>query len=211
MATDIHYTEIFGPTIQGEGPHVGQLRNFLRLAGCNLSCNWCDTKRSWEAGNSMPAGMMFHRMEQYPDHPWVITGGEPLLQQEALCVLLELNDWRSFEMETNGTIFPDGILPAAIDFYSVSPKKGFICAEVLEHFDRWTNCCFKPVCATAEDVQYFWRLFRNYVSPVFVMPQGVTPAELDECLKVIVPAALDCGFNVSDRFHIRLWGNVEGR
>jgi len=36
----LNVNEIFGPTIQGEGPHTGRLVGFLRLAGCNLACTW---------------------------------------------------------------------------------------------------------------------------------------------------------------------------
>ena len=44
----LNVNEIFGPTIQGEGPHTGRLVGFLRLAGCNLACSWCDTPYSWD-------------------------------------------------------------------------------------------------------------------------------------------------------------------
>ncbi|HHK7228110.1 TPA: hypothetical protein ACQXLV_002143, partial [Streptococcus pneumoniae] len=39
-------SEVFGPTIQGEGPHAGRTCHFIRLGGCNLSCSWCDTPYS---------------------------------------------------------------------------------------------------------------------------------------------------------------------
>ena len=41
-------SEIFGPTLQGEGPSSGRRAMFLRLAGCNLSCSWCDTAYTWD-------------------------------------------------------------------------------------------------------------------------------------------------------------------
>ena len=39
-------SEVFGPTLQGEGPHAGRPCHFIRLGGCNLSCSWCDTPYS---------------------------------------------------------------------------------------------------------------------------------------------------------------------
>jgi len=43
MTTEIHISEIFGPTIQGEGPLIGQPTIFVRTAGCDYRCSWCDT------------------------------------------------------------------------------------------------------------------------------------------------------------------------
>jgi len=40
-------SEIFGPTIQGEGEHIGRRAVFVRLAGCDSRCSWCDTKYAW--------------------------------------------------------------------------------------------------------------------------------------------------------------------
>ena len=49
----IYINEIFGPTIQGEGPHAGMKCNFVRVACCDFSCSWCDTKSAWTRRNSM--------------------------------------------------------------------------------------------------------------------------------------------------------------
>jgi 7-carboxy-7-deazaguanine synthase len=41
-------SEVFGPTLQGEGPHTGQAAAYIRLGGCNLRCRWCGTAFTWD-------------------------------------------------------------------------------------------------------------------------------------------------------------------
>ena len=49
----IPVAEIFGPTIQGEGPHVGMQTLFVRVAGCDFKCAWCDSKFAWKIDDSI--------------------------------------------------------------------------------------------------------------------------------------------------------------
>ena len=48
MKLMVNVNEIFGPTIQGEGPSTGVRCMFLRVSGCNLTCSWCDTPYTWD-------------------------------------------------------------------------------------------------------------------------------------------------------------------
>lgn len=68
-------------TLQGEGAYTGQAAYFIRLAGCDVGCSWCDVKESWDAGrhpvmavDAIVAGALRH-----PARIAVVTGGEPLL------------------------------------------------------------------------------------------------------------------------------------
>lgn len=133
--------EIF-PTLQGEGPFVGQPAVFVRLGGCNLACDFCDTE--FEAFSAMTldeiiASIMRHA-RACPEHPVkamdprhkaeddgsrylrdlvVITGGEPLRQNIApLCEALLAKGLR-VQIETNGTLWRE--LPAAVNVVC-SPK-----------------------------------------------------------------------------------------
>lgn len=122
--------ETFGPTLQGEGPNCGRQALFLRLSRCNLSCPRCDTPYTWDWGRfdvvaetrrlttpDILNWVFDHRTELV-----VITGGEPLLQQELLVPLVtELAAAsRRVEVETNGTIAPDPALTAAVAGFNVT-------------------------------------------------------------------------------------------
>jgi len=94
-------------SIQGEGSRAGCPAVFLRLAGCNLSCAWCDTKYSWGRGGAVPEPELASRIMSFQSPGLVITGGEPLLQTPAIERLLALLPPNLFiEIETNGTIVP---------------------------------------------------------------------------------------------------------
>jgi 7-carboxy-7-deazaguanine synthase len=97
--------EIFR-SIQGEGSSQGFPSIFLRLAGCNLDCAWCDTRYAREGGTDMPCSEVLRMISALPGNRLCITGGEPLLQGDQLLPLLVRlhNAGYRMEIETNGTI-----------------------------------------------------------------------------------------------------------
>ena len=98
-------SEIFR-SIQGEGLSQGLITTFIRLAGCNLACSWCDTPYAREGGKEVPLGDVFQAVEFSSCSRVCITGGEPLLQGEELGALVQKLDEAGYEVEieTNGTI-----------------------------------------------------------------------------------------------------------
>lgn len=114
--------DIFG-SLQGEGQHQGRPTTFIRLAGCNLRCAWCDTPESQEeeAGKAMTVDAVLDRIWRMKCRNVCITGGEPLLQMGEVveaCRRLHRMGY-SVEIETNGTI----------DFRPVQPFAS-ICMDV---------------------------------------------------------------------------------
>ncbi len=75
--------EIF-KSIQGEGKNQGKPAVFIRLAGCNLNCSWCDTPHSHEEGQEFDNDEIVRRVEESGCKEICITGGEPLLQVSEL-------------------------------------------------------------------------------------------------------------------------------
>jgi len=111
--------EIF-TSIQGEGSRAGQAMTFVRLTGCNLSCEYCDTKYAYTEGSDMLIGEILNKVQE-TFIPWVcLTGGEPLTQDIAP-LTSDLRD-RGYlvALETNGTLD----VPDIFDHVTVCPKRG---------------------------------------------------------------------------------------
>lgn len=117
--------EVFS-SIQGEGLYAGAPANFIRLAGCNLSCDFCDTDK--EAKEELSTKEILERLN--PDIKIVVlTGGEPTTHH--LCELIStLRHGYRIHLETNGT----HIVPSGIDWVSVSPKRDH--ATAPNHYDE---------------------------------------------------------------------------
>lgn len=117
-------------SLQGEGLHTGTPAVFLRLAGCNLRCSFCDTRH--EAFTEVTEEEIVREASAFPARTIVITGGEPLLQLTAsLCQKLHEEGF-AIHIETNGTrLLPDG---AVVDWVTCSPKDGG--ALRIQHIDE---------------------------------------------------------------------------
>lgn len=97
--------EIFR-SIQGEGRRQGYPCIFLRLAGCNLACSWCDTPHARTGGTEMTRREIARRIGEIPGRYTCITGGEPLLQGDQLLPLIRFLHDQGYiiDIETNGTV-----------------------------------------------------------------------------------------------------------
>ncbi len=108
-------------TIQGEGRHSGRAAYFVRIAGCDVGCVWCDVKESWDAElhEVMSIERIIQHVEESNTDFCVITGGEPAMYD--LTRLIEALKSRGIEtaIETSGC-YP---LRGEIDWYCFSPKK----------------------------------------------------------------------------------------
>lgn len=108
-------------TIQGEGYHKGRAAYFIRLAGCDVGCHWCDVKESWDADIHPITSVekMAENAAQYPGEIVVITGGEPTMYKlSALTEKLKASGLRT-HIETSGAY----ALTGKWDWICLSPKK----------------------------------------------------------------------------------------
>lgn len=239
--------EIFH-TLQGEGVSVGRPAVFVRLSLCNLHCRWCDTDYTWNwVGTpfvhdraSEPGYMKYQQEEQiltlspgevagqvarWATRRVVLTGGEPLLQQNGLgqlaAELRAMDPSYLFEVETNGTLLPGEELDAFISQYNVSPKLGNsgnkaelrLRPQVLEWFATCGKAWFKFVVASPDDVGEIHAVIDRAGIPnerVLLMPEGRTPEAVNTHRDLVVKLCLDNGYTFTDRLHLRLFGARRG-
>ena len=127
--TLIHLAEVPYRSIQGEGEVIGRPSVFIRCSGCNLRCSWCDSSFAWGEGTMTDIFTVVEVVRDLlrPGDLITITGGEPLLQMEALKELLTLlgNIRQEYDIiiETNGTIDPKSLFEFSPSItFAISPK-----------------------------------------------------------------------------------------
>jgi 7-cyano-7-deazaguanosine (preQ0) biosynthesis protein QueE len=232
--TVLAVSEIFGPTFQGEGPSVGRRCAFLRLAGCNLACRWCDTPYSWDwtGANGLQFDPKVEVRQRSNSDVWdelralgtemlVLTGGEPLLQQRQVYPVVSAAraaGWR-IEVETAGTLAPTGELAELVDAFNVSLKltnSGNVrgrreSAPAIAALLATGKANWKFVVQSASELDEVANFERNYgLSPIFIMPEGTTAdAILARSRELAVPV-LERGWNITTRLHVLLYGNRRG-
>jgi len=214
----LRVNEIFH-SVQGEGQNVGLNTIFLRLSGCNLQCEWCDTKYHKDA-KEMSATEVAKEIMMYPSLNLTITGGEPLIQQKELISLGQLVN-HIFSVETNGTIIPDKKLSKRVSYWAVSPKLGNSDAgsllirinyDALEAFNK-EKAIFKFVVNNLDDIkeiQFLQDQIQIPASRIYLMPEGTDPKTLNEKSIWLVEQCKKFGYNFSPRVQVLIWGPKRG-
>lgn len=237
-AAGLPLNELFR-SLQGEGKLAGVPSVFVRTSGCNLRCWFCDSYHtSWEpTGAWMDLDDILAQIGDYDADHVVLTGGEPLLHDEAGRLLRRLDE-RGYHttVETNGTIVPE----APIDLVSVSPKlesstptagkdpKGDgewaerhesrrIDLDALAALVGGYDHQLKFVVTDRGDMDEITDLLdrlRDRVpvadENVLLMPEGATRERLDETRETVAELAGEYGFRYTPRLHVDLWNDAPG-
>ncbi len=108
-------------TLQGEGFYGGNAAYFVRLAGCDVGCFWCDVKESWEVKDSqyVTVDSIVEKASKYPSRKVVITGGEPFMHNLTSLTTAFKNAGFDIHAETSGAYPYSG----TFDWICLSPKK----------------------------------------------------------------------------------------
>lgn len=108
-------------TIQGEGNYSGKAAYFVRLAGCDVGCVWCDVKESWDANEHSLIAIsdIIAAIKNTPANFVVITGGEPAMYDLSTFIQCLKDVHMTVAIETSGA-YP---LLGNVDWYCFSPKK----------------------------------------------------------------------------------------
>jgi len=193
------------------------------MGGCNLSCTWCDSAFAWDSTRfdlsreltNWPVLEVADQALACSPSVVVISGGEPLLQQNAAgwLPLLDALAGNEIGIETNGTITPSEETLRRVSWITVSPKlahsgdpawariNGEVLVEwgrVAEHFD----VDFSFVVRDISDVGTITTLVTIHELPaarVWVTPEGTTTETVLTRMREVSDAALTAGFNLSPR------------
>jgi organic radical activating enzyme len=170
----LQLAEIFY-SIQGEGAFTGTPAVFIRLAGCNLSCDFCDTDYSLKFFARVEDAVARVR-ELGGDCPMVIlTGGEPLAQREALDLIDALRrDGRRVHIESNGTM------------YTELPQDVWLCVSPKERVDpRMIRRANELKLIVDERVPEEWLAQANDDQVLLLQPEGNKRKNVDLALEYI--------------------------
>jgi 7-carboxy-7-deazaguanine synthase len=227
-------------SLQGEGKLTGTPSVFVRTSGCNLRCWFCDSYHtSWEPTHAtMSIDDIVEEIQSHDDADHVVlTGGEPLIHDEAVTLLERLADLGYHTtVETNGTIHRD----APIDLASISPKLASSTPTAEKdpqgagewadrHEDRRIDldalgalvddydAQLKFVVTGPEDMPEIESLLADVSevasshildSDVLLMPEGTTRDELDARRNEVADLAMEYGYRYTSRLHVDLWNDA---
>lgn len=197
-------------TLQGEGPHIGTPAIFIRLGGCNLACNFCDTefehftKLSTELVLSQVKKLSLNHTNVRSVNLVVITGGEPFRQSISMLCLRLVEEQFYVQIETNGTLYRN-IVPEVEIICSpkvVNNKYLRIGKNLLQ---RITALKFL-ISVNKKGYESVPDLGQNkYNIPVFVQPMDELQENINAANKnLAVKIAIDYGYRLSYQIHKEL-------
>lgn len=205
-------------SLQGEGRFVGTPSFFIRTTGCNLRCIWCDTRYSWKSSGVVFSEEELLRLiqsELRERENLVLTGGEPLIWWENLRNILEVLDGKVVEIETNGTIYPDGIesigayLNVSFKLASSGMERRLrVCGDVLKRLNNYDRTMFKVVISDMEDLMELVGIVNEYGldwGKVIVMPNYCRCGCLER-FKWLWDWCIENGIRFSGRLHVDVGG-----
>lgn len=202
---------------------------FVRLSLCNLHCVWCDTPYTWNwEGTSfshpqkfdmakeviqMSVDEIIEQLERFNVKAVVVSGGEPLVQQRELTVLVSRLKAKGYwvEVETNGTLVPTRELINLVDQFNCSPKLSNsgdpyrlrIKADALCAHAQSAKTNFKFVVASDDDITEIVALVNEFkLKDVYLMPEGITKEQLLDKEAKVKLLCKQYGFIFSQRIHI---------
>ena len=234
MSNTVRISEIFGPTIQGEGALIGQPTIFVRTGGCDYRCSWCDTlyaveskyRKDWTPMSTTE--IMDEVKSLSSDTPMMVTlsGGNPATQDLSELINLGHNEGYSFALETQGSVAQDWF--ADLDILTLSPKPPS--SAMTTDWDAFDTCLkaannspqitLKIVVFDEKDYTYATDAASRYPElPLYLQPgnpytdEALDHDDLQDRLKWLAEkVANDNTINatVLPQLHVMIWGNKRG-
>lgn len=165
-------------SVQGEGRHTGMPAVFLRLAGCSMGCDFCDTKYAFAGGTPLNGLQILVELAKYPCKTVVVTGGEPAEQDLPGLISVLKSAGHSVHIETNGAHDCD---VSQADFVCVSPKKT-VSQNMLQKAD-----VIKLVISQKTDLKDVEKYYpyENEKTTLYLQPQDNLQENIERCLQLV--------------------------
>ena len=236
---DIRISEIFGPTIQGEGALIGEPTIFVRTGGCDYRCVWCDTmhavdsayRHTWTPMATDDVWAEVERLSSGTPCTVSLSGGNPAIQPFGDLIDLGHTKGYKFALETQGSV--PAVWFAKLDTLVLSPKPPS--SEMTVDWDVFDQC-IKSAGETHkvlkivifDDVDYDWakEVASKYPDlPLYIQPGNHTPPPADDDMfEVDMDGIMDRMHWLVDKsmadqwfrprilpqLHVLLWGNKRG-
>jgi 7-carboxy-7-deazaguanine synthase len=211
---NLRITEIF-LSLQGESRSVGIPTVFVRLTGCPLRCQYCDTAYAFHGGESISISDVMQRVAEYGVRYVTVTGGEPLAQKACLTLLTQLCDsGYEVSLETSGAIVVDEVdtrVSKVMDFKTPGSgevaKNRFTNVEFLSPHDQVKFViCDRADYEWSKQVTLEQRLTERCEVLFSPSAQQLPARELADW---IVADRLPVRFQI--QLHKHLWGDEPGR
>jgi len=178
----LRVNEIFD-SVQGEGYWTGVPCIFVRFAGCNLNCSWCDTKYADEVNFELSPRGLFQKLTQWevPLRHFVLTGGEPTIQDERLMMefakTMKAAEY-TLQVETNGTN-PSNWL-GMCEWVTVSPKR-----KSKWYWEQADEIKVVYDDHTDKELIKFEKVSLPHSIHLFLQPKSNLKEEIEKCVKMI--------------------------
>ena len=217
-------------SLQGEGFLAGVPSVFVRLAGCPLRCQWCDTKYAWDqkTGKNYSVDKIIQTVQQWPCKFIVITGGEPIINSDLPKLVQQLKAAdKHITIETAGIAYiPD--MPC--DLMSISPKLSnsnpkdlalatihknsrldlAVLRELINYYDYQLKFVVDKQADLSEIQQTIEKIGSVNLEKVTLMPQAATRDELLLKSPMVAEICKNTGFAFCQRLQVMLWNNKKG-
>lgn len=209
---ELEVQEIFS-TVQGEGPFAGEPAVFIRLAGCNLRCFWCDTE--FESGTKKTLQTILEsvhiKMQQMKSDLVVVTGGEPLLQNITPLAGELLGRGYRVQIETAGTVWVEGLPTNDLRFTIVCSPKTKKVHTMMKHADAWkyviragevNSADGLPNMSTQIEEQHCLLQYPLNKAPVYLSPcDEHDDTKTQENYKLVAETAMKHGYIAGIQLH----------
>ena len=209
----LRITEIFY-SLQGETSRVGLPTVFVRLTGCPLRCNYCDTAYAFTGGQSMTLQAITGEVKRYPTRYVTVTGGEPLAQKNCLPLLRVLSDaGYRVSLETSGALDVSAVDERVMKILDIkTPASGEVAKNLWSNLD-YLNAQDEIKFVLCDEADYNWGkkilVEKNLTAKcevLFSPAQGqLSPTDLADW---ILRDQLSVRMQL--QLHKILWGNVAG-